>query len=247
MDLKHLFEPFSPPETNFLERLRYWAVAQPDKPAFRFLDKSENDGQDDVELVTYAQLDERARAVAAKLVSMGFAGKRALLMYPPGLEFVVAFFACYYADITPVPAYPPRRNRNMERINAISDDAQPAVALTVSLIVKRWQESVRTDSRLGHIPWVATEEIPLELANDWVQPHISSSDLGLIQYTSGSTGSPKGVMLSHENLIANCRMITRAFEVKRDGALAAAGCRSTTTWAWLGESSIHSIVASRIP
>ncbi len=220
MDLKHLFEPFSPPETNFLERLRYWAVAQPDKPAFRFLDKSGNghDGQDDVEVVSYAQLDERARAVAAKLVSMGFAGKRALLMYPPGLEFVVAFFACYYADITPVPAYPPRRNRNMERINAISDDAQPAVALTVSLIVKRWQESVRTDSRLGHIPWVATEEIPLELANDWIQPHISSSDLGLIQYTSGSTGTPKGVMLSHENLIANCRMITRAFEVQRGGA-----------------------------
>ncbi len=214
MDLNKLFEPFSPPETNFLERLRYWAVAQPDKTAFRFLDKAD----EDFESVTYAQLDRRARAVAAKLVSMGFAGQRALLMYPPGLDFVVAFFGCHYAGITPVPAYPPRRNRNMGRINAILEDAQAAVALTVNLIIKRWQVSIQDNTGLSKIPWVTTEDIPAELADDWIKPHLSPDDLGLIQYTSGSTGTPKGVMLSHDNLIANCRMITRAFEITRHGA-----------------------------
>ena len=212
MDLKQLFEPYSPPETNFVERLRYWAVAQPDKTAFRFLE-----GEDDIESLTYSQLDERARSVAARLVSLGYAGKRALLMYPPGLEFLCAFFGCHYAGVTPVPAYPPRRNRNMGRISAISDDAQASVALSVATVVNRWQGSLTDGEQLSRIPWLTTEDIPIEIANDWIKPQIAPDSLGLIQYTSGSTGSPKGVMLSHQNLIANCRMITRAFEMPRAG------------------------------
>ncbi len=214
MELKQLFEPFSPPETNFLERVRYWAAAQPDKIAFRFLDK----GEGDFESLTYAQLDARARAVAAKLVSLGYSGKRALMLYPPGLDFVVALFGCHYAGVTPVPAYPPRRNRNMDRISAISDDAQASVALTVNLVAKRWHGALNRDSTLGRIPWVTTEDIPIELSDDWINPSISLDDIGLIQYTSGSTASPKGVMLSHSNLIANCRMIARAFGMTRRSA-----------------------------
>lgn len=209
-----LFDRFSPPETNFLERLRYWSIAQPDNIAFRFLDKDD----DDFESVTYSQLDERARAIAAKLASQGYAGERALLMYPPGLEFVAALFGCYYAGVTPVPAYPPRRNRNMTRISAISDDARASVALTVKPVANRWRDSTGDAPGLQRIPWLPTENIPLDLANDWVKPKMSSGDLGLIQYTSGSTGSPKGVMLTHANLIANCRMITKAFGFERTGS-----------------------------
>ncbi len=214
MNLEQLFEPFSPPETNFMERVRYWSVAQPDNVAYRFLERGEIDDQ--TRILTNSQLDEQARAVAAKLVSLGLAGKRALLMYPPSLDFVVAFFACHYAAVTPVPAYPPRRNRNMARINAIAEDARCAMVLTDKSIIKRWKEEVRNDESLGKILWVSTEEIPLEWANDWVQPKIAPDDLGLIQYTSGSTGTPKGVMLTHHNLISNCRLITRAFQTGRD-------------------------------
>ena len=206
-----MFDQFSPPETNFLERLRYWAVAIPDDIAFRFLDKDE----EDFESVTFAQLDLQSKAIAAKLVSMGMRGERALLMYPPGLDFVAAFFGCHYAGVIPVPAYPPRRNRNMTRISAISRDARAAIVLTVRPVAKRWQGEVSDTPGLQDIKWLATEEIPLDIAADWIKPKIAANDLGLIQYTSGSTGSPKGVMLSHNNLIANSRMITQAFEIDR--------------------------------
>lgn len=216
VELSQLFEPFSPPETNFMERLRYWAIGQPDKLAYRFLERGEADAS--TKTLTNAQLDEHVRAVAARLMAAGFSGKRALLMYPPGLDFVISFFACHFAGVIPVPAYPPRRNRNMTRINAIAADARASVVLTDRSIIKRWREEVKNDSALGEIPWIATEVIPLDLANDWVQPLIAPHDLGLIQYTSGSTGTPKGVMLTHENLISNCRMITRAFQIDRNGA-----------------------------
>lgn len=210
MNLEELFKPFSPPETNLLERLRYWAVALPDRVAFRFLDG----GEDEADSLTYSQLDQKARAIASNLVSRGFAGKSALMLYQPGLEFITAFFGCHYAGVIPIPAYPPRRNRNMGRISAISINAEASVALTTSNIIKRSQGSLGKEPGLQHIPWVATETIADEYANDWVNPIIRPDDIGLIQYTSGSTGSPKGVMLTHENLLANCRLIARAFGVK---------------------------------
>ena len=94
MDLEKQFQPFSPPRTNLVEQVRYWASAQPEKLAFRFLTRVE---ENEESTLTYAELDQRARAIAAKLVSMGMVGQRALMLYPPRLEFVEAFMGCYYA------------------------------------------------------------------------------------------------------------------------------------------------------
>lgn len=204
-----LLAPFSPPDTNFVERIRYWAVATPDTTAFRYLE-----GDEETDSVTFAELDTQARAIAARLVAMGFAGQRALMLYPPGIDFIRAFFGCHYAGVIPVPAYPPRRNRNMGRINSISENCQASVALSVEAVTSKSAGRLQDAPDLRRIPWVATEDIPVVLANDWVPPTIAGSDLGLVQYTSGSTGSPKGVMLTHANLMANCRMITEAFEVR---------------------------------
>lgn len=210
VNLEELFKPYSPPETNLLERLRYWSVAMPDRIAYRFLDG----GEEETDSLTYSQLDKKARAIAASLVSRGFAGKSALMLYQPGLEFITAFLGCHYAGVIPIPAYPPRRNRNMGRISAISINAEAAVALTTTSIVKRFEGALDNEPGLQRIPWVATESIPDEYADDWVTPIIRPDDIGLIQYTSGSTGTPKGVILTHENLLANCRLIARAFGIK---------------------------------
>ena len=212
MNIEHLFAPFNPQETDLVDRVRYWMAAMPDEIAFRYLTY----GGTLTEQLTYKQLDQRARSIAAQLASMGLKGQRALLMYPSGLEFVAAFFGCHYAGVTPVPAYPPRRNRNMGRINAISEDAQAAVVLTIDEVIQRSHDGMLDQApSLRRIPWLATEEVPLEIASDWVKPTIDGSELALIQYTSGSTGSPKGVMLTHDNVMANCSMISWCFQMGR--------------------------------
>ena len=213
-DLKRGFDPFSPPETHFMDRLLYWCDAVPDDLAFRYL----LDGEDDEQTLTYKELDQRVKAVAAKLESMGMQGQRILLLFPPCLEFVEAFFGCYYAGAIPVPAYPPRRNRNVGRINAISEDADARAALTVSDVLTRVKGTMEDAPSLQEMPWIAVDQISEELASDWVKPSVKSDDIGLIQYTSGSTGSPKGVVLTHANLLANCNYICGSFGLNRHGS-----------------------------
>ena len=209
VDEKTLLHPYSPPDTNFMERLRYWAAATPDRVSYLYLDH----GDEEPEVITFAQLDESARTIAAHLVLNGYAGKRAVLMYPPGLDFIRAFLGCHYAGVVPVPAYPPRRNRNMARVNSISENCHAAVALTVRTVIERSRTWLKDAPNLERLDWIATEEIPSDIVNDWVPPKVASSDVGLIQYTSGSTGTPKGVVLTHYNLISNCSLITQSFEV----------------------------------
>jgi 8-amino-7-oxononanoate synthase len=213
VNLAELLRPFSPPETNFVDRLRYWKDAKANDLALRFL----QDGESKEFCLTYSELDERARAIAAKLTSMNMRGQRALLLYHSGLDFVEAFMGCHYAGVVPVPAFPPRRNRNMGRIDAISRDAQAALALTSSDALERIDRATLTDSpSLQRATWLATDTVSSELASDWVHPKLNPQDIALIQYTSGSTGTPKGVVLTQFNVMANCKMITEAFQVTTD-------------------------------
>ncbi len=215
LDVSEFCKPYYPPETNMVDRLRYWTSAKPESIAYRYL----INGDDETVQWTYHDLDLKARAIAAKLLINGMFGQRVLLLFPPGLDFIAAFFGCLYAKAIPVPAFPPRRNRNMGRISAISDDANAAMALTTRSVIDRTDGTFVDAPNLANIPWVAVEEIPQELAGDWVRPEISDNDIAFLQYTSGSTGSPKGVVLTHGNLMANCRMITHAFEITVNNCL----------------------------
>ncbi|MEE2781456.1 MAG: SDR family NAD(P)-dependent oxidoreductase [Planctomycetota bacterium] len=213
MNLDGLFAPFDPPQTNLVDRLRYWAAHQGEQFAFGFT----SDGEDEIRL-SYSQVETRARAIAAHLVEAGMQGERALLLYPPGLDFVTAFFGCLFAGMVAVPAYPPRRNRNMGRIQAISDDAEARIVLSVSEVTDRAQGLLDEAPHLQSLTWLATDGIADEKAAGWQEYSPAEQDLAVLQYTSGSTGMPKGVMLTHGNLIENCALITRGFETTRDAS-----------------------------
>ncbi len=134
MHLDHLPGSFFGP-SNLVDLLRHRAAHQPNDVAFCYL----ADGETEAESWTYAELDRRARAIAAWLISLGLQGERALLLYPAGLEFVAGFFGCVYAGVVAVPAYPPRKNRSLERIEAIAEDADAKVAITTQEVLDRVQ------------------------------------------------------------------------------------------------------------
>jgi 8-amino-7-oxononanoate synthase/acyl carrier protein len=213
VNLDHLFAPLHPPAKNLIERLRFWAEHQGDQEAFHYL----TDGENEEIRLTFGQLDLQARAIAGKLVEMNMSGERALLLYPPGFEFLAAFFGCLYAGVTAVPAYPPRRNRNMTRIQAIANDAGAKVALTVHDVADRVSGIVEEAPNLRTLQWVATDRISEQLAAQWEMPRITPDTLAFLQYTSGSTGTPKGVMVSHGNMMHNIMLIVSAFELGPDG------------------------------
>ena len=207
-----LFDSHSPPETNFVDRLRYWADQKPDEIAFYVYD-----GDEDEIRLTYAELDTAARTIAARLQDLGMQGQRALLLYPPGLDFVKAFFGCLYAGAVAVPAYPPRRNRNLKRIQSISDDAHAQIALSVGEVADRVDGLLDEAPHLRQLTWLATDELDEALQTGWTAPAANNDSLALLQYTSGSTGTPKGVMLTHANMVHNSKLIAFGFEPTRKG------------------------------
>jgi acyl-CoA synthetase (AMP-forming)/AMP-acid ligase II len=143
---------------------------------------------------------------------MNMAGERALLLYPPGLDFVAGFFGCLYSGTIAVPAYPPRRNRNMTRIQAISDNAEAKAALSVHDVTNRVAGLLDEAPHLKSLTWIATDGLDAGTGRS-VDPARELPDmLAVLQYTSGSTGTPKGVMLAHRNLMHNMGSITYGFE-----------------------------------
>jgi 8-amino-7-oxononanoate synthase/acyl carrier protein len=197
-----------------VELLQHRALHQGDDMGFRYL----IDGEKTSLSWTYADVDRKARAIGAALQAMGMEGERALLLYPSGLDFVAAFFGCLYAGVTAVPAYPPRRNRNMARIDAIANDAEAKIALTTFEVLERVQTMIADTPALQRIRWRATDQWEDDLADQWRRPEVHGDTLAFLQYTSGSTGMPKGVMLTHSNLMHNSAMITYAFEHSRSNS-----------------------------
>jgi acyl-CoA synthetase (AMP-forming)/AMP-acid ligase II/acyl carrier protein len=156
-------------------------------------------------------LDRQARAIAATLQSLGWAGERALLLYPPGLDYIAAFFGCLYAGVIAVPAYPPRRNRSLERVEAIAANARPAAALTTRSTGSAIRCLDATVPTLHELHWLFSDQLSSDTAGTWRDPELSSDSIALLQYTSGSTASPRGVILTHANLLRNCYWVQRRF------------------------------------
>jgi len=200
-----------------IDTLRVKALHQGNRPAYTFLVDGEAEKID----LTYGELDRQSRAIGASLQLAGATGERVLLLVPHGLEFITAFLGCLYAGAIAVPAYPPRLNRSQLRLQKIIDDAQAAVALTTRAVLARVERVFRDSpyANVMNMKWIATDELTDGLEEKWREPEINGDSLAMIQYTSGSTSAPKGVMVSHSNLLSNQRMIQTAFHQTKESII----------------------------
>jgi acyl transferase domain-containing protein/acyl-CoA synthetase (AMP-forming)/AMP-acid ligase II len=161
--------------------------------------------------VSYQQLDHSARVIGAQLRQTLNKGDRALLMFHSGIEFIEAFFACLYAGVIAVPVYPPKKNQKIERLQSIIEDADASVVLTTAVIYQRCQPMFEADPRLKTLSLLVTDIISKDShAAVLEQVQINSEDIAFLQYTSGSTGDPKGVIIDHQNMINNEMLIQKS-------------------------------------
>lgn len=197
--------------SNLVDCLQLRSQNQSSQRAFTFL----VDGELDTTHLSYQELDLQARAIAAQLQDLVPLGSRVLLCYPSGLEFISAFFGCLYAGAIAVPVAPPKRQQMQSRLQSIINDAQPAVILTTTALLDSLKQSWRSVPELPSVKWIASDRLSHDLAAKWQRPQLKPDHLAFLQYTSGSTGSPKGVMVSHQNLIHNSAYIQTAFELNQ--------------------------------
>jgi len=189
--------------TTLVDLLQQQASQRGDETLYTFL----GDDQAASYTLSYAELDHQARRIAAQLQSLNAEGERALLLYPSNLDFLAGFFGALYAGVIAVPAYPPRKNQNADRLRSIIKDSDAKFVLASSQVMRIAQPILQELGALSDITFIATDQLPAELANDWSACQITPDSLAFLQYTSGSTGDPKGVMLSHGNLLYNQEMI----------------------------------------
>jgi acyl-CoA synthetase (AMP-forming)/AMP-acid ligase II len=178
-------------------------------PAYRFL--LDEDFREEV--VSYRDLRMKACLIAGMLESLASQGDRALLVYPPGLPYIEAFFGCAYAGIVAVPISVSIRPYDRPRLIAIIENAKPALVVGSRVIFSKLLSVLENVPLVKSLRWLATEEVPTDAKMYFPIRRIEPDDLAVLQYTSGSTGQPKGVMITHRNILSNERMINRAFGI----------------------------------
>ena len=193
---------------NLVDLFRIRAAECGPRTAFRFL----ADGENEDCCATYAELESRARAISASLLSKGAAGERALLFYSAGLEFIAAFWGCLYAGVVAVPVFPARLRRHLPRLLAIAADSQAKFALTTTRIRTQSEDLFRRAPELQKLEWLATDDFPAADRENWRDPGADKNTLALLQYTSGSTAAPRGVMVTHGNLLHNLACLREVFQ-----------------------------------
>ena len=197
---------------DFVRLLQWRAEQQPERLAYNFLDGRKLDGRE----VSYAQLDQQARAIGAALLERGLEGQRAVLLFQPGLEYIFAIMGCWYAGVTAVPIYAPRLNASYDRVRLVVADAEARVMLATASVLASFEGPEWDSLRQHGLQSLAVDDLAPGVEHAWRMPAVSPDTLAVLQYTSGSTGKPKGVRLKHEHLITNSRMIARAMHSSAD-------------------------------
>ena len=192
---------------TLVDILRNRAMEQPHQTIYNFL----VDGETEEIALTYGQLEQKAKAIAAYLQSVCSPQDRVLLLFPAGLDYITAFFGCLYAGVIAIPAYPPRPNRSLNRIHNILQNAQTNIALTTSETVQSLSRQLEVTPELQDLRWITTDTIDNNIATYWHEPSLDEDSIAFLQYTSGSTAEPKGVKIAYRNLLHNLEAIHRCF------------------------------------
>jgi acyl-CoA synthetase (AMP-forming)/AMP-acid ligase II len=202
------------PVTTIPAMLRARAVTDGNARAYTFLEDGERDGA----WLTWNEVNRRADAVAAAIRNVTGPGARVLILCPPGLSFVPAFFGALRAQAIAVPAYPPRmgragidyHDRLLTRLRAVVADASPAVVLATTQVAERAQAASMLVPDLACAKWIDVDALPFDAARGSAEgddrvsdDRVDPNDVAFLQYTSGSTAEPRGVMVTHANLLHN--------------------------------------------
>lgn len=201
--------------STLVELLVKRALHQEQRHAYSFL----RQGEVEESRLTYGELDAQARAIARMLQEKGTAGKPVILLHAPGLAYIAAFFGCLYAGAIAIPAYPPNSARSVPRIEAIVTDSQADIILTGNAMLSHLEKYFAHVPALHNCECLASDTLDLLLGQEWQQPAIDSSTLAFLQYTSGSTATPKGVMVTHGNLLANLYMLEKHIGLTADSRM----------------------------
>lgn len=185
--------------------MQWRALQRPGDRAYLFL----ADGENEERSLTYQKLERRARSLGAILQAQGFTGKQALLFFPPGPEYIEAFWGCMYAGVVAVPVYQPKLNRSVERLRSIMLDTNATLILTSSRGAEALARWFSDDAVFAHLHWLITDEIISSEAPLSLDIRGAGDTVAYIQYTSGTTAPPRGVMISQENILQNVAFLHR--------------------------------------
>ncbi|MDF4026930.1 amino acid adenylation domain-containing protein, partial [Luteibacter sp. PPL201] len=188
--------------SSIVDLLRYRASeasGSRDRPAYTFLE----DGREVTDQITFGQLRARAEVLATHLQAHTRPGDRVVLAHSVSLDYIISFFACACAGVIAVPAVPPTNTRMLPRLKHLVRDSGPSAILASRAGVDRLARlNADAGGPLDGVALIASDD-PDMPERGWVDPGTRGEDILFLQYTSGSTGSPKGVMVSHRNLFAN--------------------------------------------
>lgn len=193
---------------NMTDLLRARADAHPDCVAYTFLESGEHAGHS----LAWAAVDTRSRALGAAIAARVEPGARVLIMLPPGIDFAPALFGVLYAGAAAIPTYPPsgaRADRTSTRVRGMVADAGVTLVVSCSALYARREMLESMIPELAGVPWLDIEGVDDNVAEAWRDPMTPSSAIALLQYTSGSTATPRGVMVSHGNLLHNLALSAR--------------------------------------
>ena len=192
---------------NLIDLFEFRTQEQADKTLYIFLE----DGVQIHSQITYGELRDKAKSVAASLQKTNKEGDRVILLFPNGIDFIVGLFGCILAGMIGIPAYPPRKAQSNDRFFSILRNSGSSLILSTEGISNKVNRQFQDNEDLKKVHFLVYDQLDFNLSDHWVKPDINQDSIAILQYTSGSTGDPKGVILTHANILHNEMIIQDAF------------------------------------